>query len=67
MLTKNKEYVLGTRLTEAIQNLVLEIASIQGLKPSEYMRNLILEDLERRSLITTKIENLKEEIRNSGS
>lgn len=68
MLTKQiKKEVLGTRLTTEILELVEQIAKIQGLKPSEYLRNLILEDLEKRSLISTKIENLKENIRNGPS
>ena len=62
-----KEAVIGTRLTIEIQKLVEQIAKIQGLKPSEYLRNLILEDLEKRSLISTKIENLKENMRNGPS
>ena len=66
MLTKDstKETVLATRLTAEIRGLAQEIAQIKGLKPSEYLRNLVLEDLERRSLISAKVENLKETLKN---
>ena len=66
VLTKEvtKEAVLATRLTKDIQKLVEQLARIQGLKPSEYLRNLILEDMERRSLITARLANLKETIEN---
>ena len=68
MLTKEllKEAVLATRLTVEIQKLVEQLAQIQGLTPSEYLRNLILEDLEKRSLISAKIDNLKETLKNNG-
>jgi hypothetical protein len=66
MLTeKMKESVMATRVTVEIQRLVDEVATVQGLNPSEYLRKLIVEDLENRSLISTKLESLKEEIRNS--
>ena len=61
-----KEAVLATRLTAEIQKLVEQLAQIQGLTPSEYLRNLILEDLEKRSLISAKIDNLKETLKNNG-
>lgn len=66
MLTKEliKKAVLATRLTIEIQKLVEQISQIQGLKPSEYLRNLILEDLERRSLISAQVDNLKETLKN---
>jgi glycerol-3-phosphate responsive antiterminator len=65
MLSKNlKESVLATRVTLEIEKLVGEVAIVQGLNSSEYLRKLILEDLEKRSLISTRLERLKEGIRN---
>lgn len=58
MLT-NKEVVLATRVTSEIQKAVENIASVLGLKPSEYLRRLILNDLEKRSITTSQIEKLK--------
>lgn len=62
-MESNKGSVLATRLTPEIMRLVVEIATIQGLNSSEYLRALIINDLEKRSLISTKLESLKEKIR----
>jgi hypothetical protein len=69
MLTESnhKETVLATRLTSEISKLVVDVAGIQGLNPAEYLRNLVLMDLEKRSLITTKIDGLKQEMKQSQS
>lgn len=64
MLT-NKEVVLATRVTLEIQKAVENVASVLGLKPSEYLRRLILNDLEKRSITTSQIEKLKTEASNS--
>jgi len=59
LTTKNKEVVLATRVTVDIQKTVEQIAATLGLKPSEYLRRLILDDFEERSITTTQIERLK--------
>jgi len=65
MLTeKMKDAIIATRLTTEISKIANEVASAQGLNSSEYLRKLIIEDLEKRSLISTRLECLKEEIRN---
>jgi len=56
----NKESVLATRVTTDIQNAVENVAAILGLKPAEYLRRLILDDLEKRSITTNQIEKMKE-------
>lgn len=59
-----KEILTATHLSGEIRKLVNEIARAQGITVSEYIRNLIIDDLEKRSIITTKIEAIKEDIRN---
>jgi ABC-type sulfate transport system permease component len=63
MLT-NKEIVLATRVTSEIQKAVENVAAVLGLKPSEYLRRLILDDLEKRSVTTTQMEQMKKELNN---
>ena len=48
-----------------MKDIARKVAKAQGVSLSEYVRNLIIKDLERRSIITTKIDMIKEEIRNS--
>jgi len=64
MLTKkNKEIVLATRVTPDVQKTVEQIAAALGLKPSEYLRRLILDDFEKRSITTSQIELLKSKLK----
>ena len=49
-----------------MKDIARKVAKAQGVSLSEYVRNLIIKDLERRSIITTKIDMIKEEIRNGG-
>ena len=48
-----------------MKDIARKVAKAQGVSLSEYVRNLIIKDLERRSIITTKIDLIKQEIRNS--
>lgn len=57
---KNKEVVLATRVTVDVHKTVEQIAAVLGLKPSEYLRRLILDDFEKRSITTSQIERLKQ-------
>ena len=59
LTTKNKEVVLATRVTVDVHETVEQIAAALGLKPSEYLRRLILNDFEKRSITTTQIDRLK--------
>ena len=63
LTTKNKEVVLATRVTVEIQRTLEQIAAALGLKPSEYLRRLILDDFEDRSITSEQIERLKRELR----
>jgi len=62
-----KDVLTATHLSRDIRRLVDEVAKAQGLTVSEYLRRLIIDDLERRSLISSRIEKIKEEIKNGNS
>ena len=51
------------RVTPEEREIVEKIAKVMNMNISEFIRYLILQELERRSIITTKIEKLKEEIK----
>ena len=59
-----RENIIGFRVSEDLRRILDKISQEMGLTVSEYMRKLVLDDLERRSIITTKIDLIKEEIRN---
>ena len=59
----NKPVMVFTRVTVEIRNLVEKVAEAQGLTISEYVRSLIIKDLEEKNIISTKLQKLKEEIR----
>jgi predicted DNA-binding protein len=59
-----KTRCIGTRLTPEIEELLQKVVQAQGLTPSEFLRQLVLEKLEELSLISTKIEKIKEQVRN---
>ena len=60
-----KDKVLFTRVTEEQAELFEKLADTQGISISEYLRSLIIQELRKFSLITTKIDLIKEEIRKS--
>jgi uncharacterized small protein (DUF1192 family) len=57
---------VSTRLTPKIKELVSKICETKGMTESEFLRQLVIAELTRLSLITTEIEKLKEELRNEG-
>ena len=66
LTTKNKEVVLATRVTVDVHQTVEQIAAALGLKPSGYLRRLILDDFEKRSITTSQIERLKHQLNEEG-
>ena len=58
-----KRIVIQTKITLNISKLSEKIANAQGITLSEYLRNLIIQDIDRRTIITTAV---KEEIAKSG-
>jgi len=57
----SQKVVLWCRVDTKIKEVVEKLAEAKGVTISEYVRNLILEDLDKRSVFTTK---LKEIVRN---
>jgi len=55
--------ILTLRIDGWVKNVIKRVAEELGLTPSEYIRRLIYEDLDRRSILTTRIQRIKEEIR----
>lgn len=58
-----KDIPLQTKVTKQIGDIVERISAEQGLKPAEYLRNLIIQDIDQRNIITTAV---KEEIAKNG-
>jgi antitoxin component of RelBE/YafQ-DinJ toxin-antitoxin module len=54
-LSKKSSY-LWTRVDGNIRKLVEELAKSMGLTTSEYIRRLIIEDLDKRSIFTTLLK-----------
>ena len=46
----------GVRLPKNIVNLVESLLELNGLTFSEYVRNLILQDLDKRSVFSTQLK-----------
>jgi len=46
-----KEELLCTRVTSAIKEAVLHESQIEGLTPSEWLRNLIVKELKERGVL----------------
>jgi methylaspartate ammonia-lyase len=46
----------GVRLPKNILNLVESLLELNGLTFSEYVRNLILQDLDKRSVFSTQLK-----------
>ncbi len=48
--------VVYSRIEKSVTPLVEAIASTEGITVSEYIRNLIIQDLDKRSVFTTKLK-----------
>ena len=59
MTRQAKGEIVGLRTTAALKELAEGLAGTQGLTLSEYVRNLIISDLDRRSVFT---DTLKKEL-----
>ena len=47
----------ATNLSKEIRDIVEKIAKTQGITVSEYLRKLVIDDLEKRNIITSKVKN----------
>ena len=52
----SKKFMVYSWVSEDVKDLIEKIASSMGITISEYIRRLILEDLDRRSVFTTKLK-----------
>ena len=59
-LTEENKVMVGARIDPFVKELAEKIADSQGISLSEYIRKLIVEDLDKRTFFTTKVkEGLK--------
>jgi len=49
--------LLGAWVSPEVKNLVIKLAGAKGVSLSEYVRQLILEDLDSRTFFTDKVKN----------
>ena len=54
------------RVSEDERRIIEKLAAAMNMNISEFIRYLILKELEKRSIITTKIEILKKELKANG-
>jgi len=52
----SQKSMLWCRVDNPVRELVETLAKTKGISISEYVRNLVLEDLDKRSFFTTKIK-----------
>lgn len=49
--------LLGAWVSEEVKDLVTKLSQAKGVSLSEYVRQLILEDLDNRTFFTDKVKN----------
>ena len=55
-----KTKIIGTRVSKEIRETIDRLASTKGISISEYVRQLIISDLDKRSVFTTKLKTLQD-------
>lgn len=60
----NYESNINIRLNPKIKNIIKQLAAKNGLSLSEYIRQLIYNDLKEKTITTTLAQAIKEEMRN---
>jgi len=56
----SQKTILWARVDVDVRNLVERLAKAKGISLSEYVRSLILEDLDRREAFTTVLKEIEE-------
>ena len=56
-MTNMKTAMVWSRVSPSIEKIMRELATAQGLTLSEYMRQLIVKDLDTRSVFTTQLKD----------
>lgn len=54
--TEENKIMIGARIDSNVKELAEKIANSQGISLSEYIRKLIVEDLDKRTFFTTKVK-----------
>ena len=57
----SKKAYLGTWVEVSVIDIVKQLAEAKGISQSEYLRQLILQDLDKRTVFTTKLKKQMEE------
>jgi len=52
----SQKKMVWARVSEDVRNLVDKLAESQGISISEYVRQLVIADLDGRSIFTTKLK-----------
>jgi len=52
----NKSVMVWARVTLEVRELVETLAETKGISISEYVRSLVLEDLDKRAVFTTRLK-----------
>ncbi len=55
-----KTKIIGTRVSKEIRKTIDRLAMTKGISISEYVRQLIISDLDKRSVFTTKLKTLQD-------
>lgn len=58
--SQSKDVLLSTRITPRIKELVKITAATEGLYPSEWMRMLIIKELNHKNMLTHKITGMRD-------
>lgn len=56
-MTNERKITIWGKVDPDVKELVDKISDAQGLTVSEYIRNLITQDLDKRTFFTTKVKN----------
>jgi len=63
---KRKYSMVWAYIDNTIKEAMLTLAKAKGVGISEYVRSLILDDLDKRTFFTTILKNKTEEVPNDG-
>jgi len=55
-MSKSDIVLIGAWVSPEVKDLCKKMADVQGVSLSEYVRNLIIEDLDKRTFFTTKVK-----------
>ena len=56
MVSNMPKTMVGVYLKPEVKDMVEKLATMQGKRLSEYIRGLVVDDLDKRSIFTTKLK-----------